>query len=58
MCVCKFVQTLLPKLSLEWNHTRNNTTPAEVTAILTKWFGGKMTSEAAGSNPSGSELGL
>ena len=36
VCLCNSLQTLLPKLALEWDHTKNSFTPAEVTAHSSK----------------------
>lgn len=32
VCVCNSLQTLMPKLASEWDHTKNDMTPADVTA--------------------------
>ena len=36
VCVCNSLQSLLPKLSSEWDHTKNYITPADVTAQSNK----------------------
>ena len=36
VCACNSLQTLLPKLALEWDRTKNGMTPADVTAQCSK----------------------